>query len=255
MNLAIMQAYFFPYIGYFQLIKSVDKFIVYENVSFRKKSWIARNTILANDGKLLPIVVPVSHKSSFKEIRDLQIVPCKEWNRSLINKIYFAYKKARFFEETFPVINHALSSEIIKLHEFNAELIKEICSHLEITTIISSDNSVYLPMERELDGRFSQFYPQVIEDHDNMADKKTERIISICKQEKADCYYNSIGGFHLYSREDFMKHNLDLRFLLPGEVKYGQFHGGFTPNLSIIDVMMHCGKVTTRNYLDQYQIS
>ena len=50
-KIAIMQPYFFPYIGYFQLINSVDEFIIYDNIQYTKGGWINRNQILANNKK------------------------------------------------------------------------------------------------------------------------------------------------------------------------------------------------------------
>ncbi len=69
MKLAIMQPYFFPYIGYFQLINTVDEFVVYDNIEFTKKGWINRNRILVN-GKDEYITLPIKKDSDFLHVKD-----------------------------------------------------------------------------------------------------------------------------------------------------------------------------------------
>ena len=49
MKVAIMQPYLFPYLGYWQLIKSVDTFVILDDVNFIKRGYINRNSILVNN--------------------------------------------------------------------------------------------------------------------------------------------------------------------------------------------------------------
>ena len=86
MKIAVNQAYFFPYIGFFQLIESVDKFIIYENVTFRRRSWITRNQLLNKaSGKSFYFSIPVQKKSSFSLIKDIKITDdYQEWQRHLL---------------------------------------------------------------------------------------------------------------------------------------------------------------------------
>ena len=72
MKLAIMQPYFFPYIGYFQLINAVDKFVFYDDVNFIKGGWINRNRILVN-GEIKFFTVPITGVSSFKKTKETRI--------------------------------------------------------------------------------------------------------------------------------------------------------------------------------------
>ena len=67
MRLAIMQPYFFPYIGYFQLIAAVDQFIVYDNIKYTKKGWINRNRMLQN-GKDVMFSLPLKSDSDFLDV-------------------------------------------------------------------------------------------------------------------------------------------------------------------------------------------
>ena len=63
-SIGIMQAYFMPYIGYFQLIEAVDEFIIYDNIQYTKKGWINRNRILVN-GTDQYITLPLKKDSDF----------------------------------------------------------------------------------------------------------------------------------------------------------------------------------------------
>jgi hypothetical protein len=254
MKLAIMQPYFFPYIGYFQLIHAVDKFMLYENVTFRKKSWLTRNYVMPKDGKLLPIFVPVADKSSFKSIMEMKISSCEKWKSNILKKIFFAYKRAAFFEETMPLLGQLFAAEYANLHEYNSASIIKICSHLGISTTISSDHSSYVEMENELSKSFDLFHNNLVESAENMLDKKTARVITICKIEGASTYCNPINGTTLYKNDDFVKEEIELGFIKKHEFRYKQFNNSFTPNLSIIDVLMHCGKERTKQLLEEYEI-
>jgi len=242
MKLGIMQAYFFPYIGYFQLINAVDKFIFYNLVTFRKNSWINRNRILArNAGEPFILVIPVQSKSSNKKISEIQLDSERSWKAPLLKTIYFAYKNARFFDETFPVLEKFIQTPAQSIHEYNATILRGICAHLGIQTKIVSDNQSYREIEREL----NQIYCDSIEQPDNLPEKKTMRIVRICRQEGAATYFNPINGAALYQKAEFQKYGIDLTFVERGNVLYQQFYAEFTPDLSIIDVLMHAGREQT----------
>ena len=78
MKIAIMQPYFFPYIGYWQLIHAVDHFVIYDDVNYIKGGWINRNRILIN-GKPAYITVPLHKASAFKRICDTDLQPSPFW--------------------------------------------------------------------------------------------------------------------------------------------------------------------------------
>jgi hypothetical protein len=73
MKLAVMQPYLFPYIGYFQLINAVDKFVIYDDVNFIKQGWINRNTILVQEKRHL-FTVPLINQSSFSKINEVFVI-------------------------------------------------------------------------------------------------------------------------------------------------------------------------------------
>lgn len=255
MKIAIMQSYFFPYIGYFQLISAVDKFMLYENVSFRNRSWQTRNFILPKNSKPLMVSVPIKSSNSFAiNIREVELLSYDEWKKNFIRKIFFTYKNAAFFDEFFPFFNQLLISGFKHLHEFNSNTITQICRYLDIPTVITSEHSCYLKMENELNMTYDFVEGSLNENVANSTDKKTARILKICFSEGAETYINAIGGIELYDKKVFKNHGIDLLFVKTQNKSYPQFSDEFIPNLSIIDVLMHCGKEKTKELLTNYEL-
>ena len=245
MKIAIMQPYFFPYIGYFQLIDAVDTFVIYEHVSFRKKSWITRNRIL-DKGSRNPIYinVPVAGKSSEKLIKDVQIDANSDWKKKLLNLIYYNYKKAPFFDELYPFIEKLILTETRNLHSYNATIISKITDLLLIKTPIIIDNSNCISIEEKLQIDFSETKESI----------KSERIIQLCKLHNSKTYINPIGGVDLYDKTFFRKNELKLFFVKTNAFSYPQFHEKFEPHLSIIDVLMHVGVEGTKQLIKEYKL-
>jgi len=228
MKLAIMQPYIFPYIGYFQLINAVDKFVVYDNIQFTKKGWINRNRILVN-GEDEYITLPLKKDSDFLNIHQRVLSDTfKEERNKILRKINESYKKAPEFESVFPLISEILNYDEDNLFSFIFNSITCVCNFLEINTefIISSSLSI---------------------DHNLRAQDK---VIAICKELGTTTYINPSGGIELYSKETFNQNNINLKFIKPGNIEYQQFNNAFVPWLSIIDVMMFNGKEKIKEYLD-----
>lgn len=232
MKLAIMQPYFFPYIGYFQLIKSVDQFVIYDNIKYTKKGWINRNRILVN-GTVQYISLPLKRDSDSLNID--QRVLSGTWDQDrqkILCRIKEAYRKAPYFNQTFEIINEILKKKDLYLFEFLYASIIQICRHLNIETkfVISSS----IEIDHEL--------------------KSTFKIIKICKYLGATDYFNSIGGESLYSKEQFAENGLKLYFIKPKPGDYRQLNNGFISNLSIIDVMMFNSIQEIGLMLTQYNV-
>lgn len=243
MKAGIMQAYFFPYIGYFQLIDASDIFLVYENVSFRKKSWITKNRIL-DKGRNIPvnIQIPVSNKSSYKTIKEIKIKN-QEWKKPVLKSIFFNYKKAEFFSEVYPLIEKCILFDSNSLHDYNSYIIKEICGFLKINTSIYSNNSSFLQLEDTL--------PSLVNKQEEI---KSKRIIELCKKLSCNTYINPIGGTDLYDKDYFLDHELNLFFVQTQKHEYPQFNSEYVSNLSIIDVLMHNGREKTQDLIKRYKL-
>jgi hypothetical protein len=229
MKLAIMQPYLFPYIGYFQLIRAVDTFVMYDDVNYINKGWINRNRILVNGAEFL-FTLNLNKASQNKLINEITI---GENSAKLLKTVELAYKRAAFFESVFPIVETIVRSEEKKLHSFIANSLTEVCRYLNITTKL--------------------LYSSDIEKHGQL--RGQEKIVAICRALNADTYLNPVNGKALYEKAEFKKYNIDLLFLQSNTIQYSQFDQSFIPWLSIIDVMMFNSRADITAMLDQYSLT
>ena len=255
MKLAIMQPYFMPYIGYFQAINAVDKYILYDNLNFIKDAWVNRNRLLLCNGNVSTFSVPIIAKSSNTKIVDIRIDNSQKWGEKLLKTIFLNYKKVSDFDEIFPLLETILSRKYDFLSELNVLSIKTIAEFLSIGTVIEYDNSKYISLEDNLLLVDQQNYSPFQYLEKTQPIKKVARVIAICKAEGATSLINAIGGQSLYSQEEFAKYGIDLKFVQTDlDLRYNQFSHEFTSNLSIIDVLMHNGKARTKQLLNAYTL-
>lgn len=232
MKIAIMQPYFFPYLGYFQLIAAVDKFIIYDDVNYINKGWINRNNILVG-GKPTLITLPLKEASQNRRIYEIDISPEKKVVDKLLKTLVMNYKKAPYFEPVYALIQQIFSNTSCSIAEFNLNQITSICTYLEINTQI-------IPTSRP---------------YDNHQLKGEERIIDICIRERAEVYINPIGGVELYDSRKFEENGIKLFFIESPMIEYSQFNQPFVPWLSIIDVLMFNSVDQTSQFIKQYQLN
>ena len=214
MKLAIMQPYFLPYVGYFQLMNAVDVFVIYDHIKYTKKGWINRNRFLLN-GTDSMFSLPLKKGSDGLDVvlREL----AAEFDRTkLLSQFIGAYRRAPYFAQTFPLLERIVHHEDGNLFWFIHHSLAEVCAHLQINTEIRASSS--LPVEKEL--------------------RSQDKVLAICGALGAKRYINPIGGTELYVREDFAARGIELQFLKPRTFEYAQFGNEFVPWLSIIDVLM-----------------
>ena len=221
MKLGIMQPYLFPYIGYFQLINSVDKFVIYDNIQYTKKGWINRNRLLVN-GKDKLFTIPLKKDSDYLNINKRYLSNNSfEERKKLLFKIKNYYNKAPFYNQSISLIEECLLYENNNLFEFIFNSVKKICTFLNIDTKIIISSSI--KMDHNLKGK--------------------ERVIEICRNLDADEYINAIGGIELYDKNEFKLNKIMLNFIKSNDIIYKQYQSKFIPWLSIIDIK----KNKTRN--------
>ena len=228
-SIAVMQPYFFPYLGYWQLVKAVDIFVVFDNVNYIKRGFVNRNKILIN-GKPTQLTLPLEQASQNKLINEITLEKKRE---KLLKSIELAYKKTPSFALVFPVIQEIMLFETSNLAVFNTHLIEKIVGYLEIDTdiVVSSELTDFAQMNTGQD-----------------------KILSLVKTLNADIYINPPNGRHLYNEADFQKQGIELGFLQPILPVYQQSSDEFHNSLSIIDVLMHCSKSEVQNMLQNYSI-
>ena len=233
MKLAIMQPYLFPYIGYFQLINAVDKFVIYDDVNFIKQGWINRNNILINNSAHL-FTVPLSNQSSFSKINSVMINEklYSPWVKKFIKSVELSYNKAPFFNEIFPLLHTFFLSEENYISNMASKSLKLISDYIGITTSFEYSSVEYA----------------------NKYLNSQERVLDICKQEKATQYINPIGGIEIYTKELFENAGIELNFIKTNFIEYKQFKNEFIPGLSIIDVLMFNSKEKTKEMLVHFKL-
>ena len=242
MKLAIMQPYFFPYIGYFQLINAVDKIILYDHVHYIKKGWVHRNRILELNNGDIYIAVPTKNSSSNKRISEIEIDSSCKWQKKICDALLHNYRRSQFFGEIYPFLCELLDRPYGKLNKLNFETTTGIAKLLGVETAIVCGSEDYLLIEEDLCARTTEL------------ETKTQRIISICKQENAKTYVNAIGGTELYMKADFEDNGINLFFIKAKDCHYKQLSDTFYPNLSIIDVLFNCGVEKTKELLGNYEL-
>lgn len=247
MRLAVNHAYFFPYLGYFQVINAVNRYLLYEHFDYIKDGWMHRNRLQGRNHAPFNIAAHVSGRSSRRRISEIELVETRGWRKKLKKSLVQNYRGASFFEETYALTENLMNVSVDTLHGFNSTTIRGICEHLEIRTEIVSRNDAYLEMENTL-GR------EVSATTDANLAPKVQRLLHICRHEGATMYVNAIGGIDLYREAQFTEAGIDLRFVKTLPHSYQQFGDDFLPNLSILDVLMFCGRDGTRRLLQQYEL-
>lgn len=231
MTIAIMQPYLFPYIGYFQLLDAVDKFIIYDDVNFIKKGWINRNYILIN-GQPSLFTIPLKNGSQNELISNVVISYNTAWQNKLLKTLEFSYKKAPFYDIVYPLITRIILSDNDFIKDLAYRSLVEISQYLGINTEIIPSSTIY----------------------DNRELKGQDRILDICLQNQANTYINPNGGKSLYEESFFKQKEINLFFHQSNPIAYKQFSHDFVPWLSIIDVLMFNPVDAIKRMLDDYQL-
>lgn len=252
MKIGVMQPYFFPYIGYFQCIHAVDKYILYDNINFIKKQWVNRNQILINKQPEF-FSIDLIGKSSFKKIKDVQIFEGNNWRRKIIKILTLNYRKTPYYKEILPFLEFLINYECVFLSQFNQHSICEIVKLLNIKSEIISNSSLYSSIEDKLnESNLEELYSSKykLEEYSS----KNLRILEICKQENSTIYINAIGGQKLYNKEEFKNNGIELFFIKTLDYSYKQKADTFHPHLSIIDVLFNNGIKGTQELITNYEL-
>lgn len=213
-RVAIMQPYFFPYIGYFQLIAAVDQFVVYDNIKYTKKGWINRNRFLLN-GQDMMFSVPLKKDSDSLDVCERELAANFD-REHLLNQLIGAYRRAPYFDQTFSLVELIVRYEERNLFRYLHHSIVQTCKHLGITTDIKISSEINI----------------------NHGLRAQDKVLALCEALCATTYLNAIGGVELYSREAFQAKGVELKFIKSSPFEYEQFSEPFVPWLSIIDVLM-----------------
>ncbi|GAB3544908.1 WbqC family protein [Spirosoma fluminis] len=236
MTLAIMQPYFLPYIGYMQLMNAVDTFVLYDDVAFINRGWVNRNRLLINGQEYL-FTVPLKDASQNKRINEVHLADDPKWRSKLLKTIEQGYRKAPHYGAVMPITEKIINFATDSIAELIWNSLVELSSYLGLTTRLVASSAVY----------------------NNGQLKAQERILDICRQERATRYINPIGGTELYDKPTFTQSGIELCFIQSRRVEYPQFKRPdgshtFVPWLSILDILMFNDIATVKTMLDAYEL-
>ena len=231
MKVAVMQPYFLPYIGYFQLMAAADVFVVLDDVAFINRGWVNRNRLLL-DGEARLFTVPLIGASQNRRICELQIAAEPRWRERLLATVDHAYRRAPQYRPVRALLERVLMAG----HAGLAELL--LASLREVATLLALDTEIR-PTSRA---------------YGNDTLKGQDRILDICRREGATLYLNAPGGSTLYEAAAFDAAGLELRFVQPQPIAYPQLGAPHVPWLSILDVLMFNDVAAVRELLRRAEL-
>lgn len=229
-----MQPYFFPYLGYFQLINIVDQFILLDEVQYIRHGWINRNRILKPDAGVQYIIAPLSKHHRATLIKDIAVQDGSAWKEKIIRQLAHYKTKAPFYNTVIGLLEECFANDDSKIASLNAFYLKKICNYIGIqTSLILSSSLNY---------------------NYNDVSEKDDWALSICKKLNANTYINPLGGVALFDKDKYQKNSIQLSFLNPGLPTYSQSKNKFEPGLSIIDIMMFNSTNDIRLMLNDFEL-
>lgn len=228
MTIGIMQPYFMPYLGYWQLMAAVDKYVVYDDVNYIKGGWVSRNNILMN-GQAHMFTITLNGASPNKHFNEIEV---RDDFKKFRNMLQSCYAKAPYYNEIMSIMEQILKYENRNLGAFLYHSYQVILDYLGINTELILSSTI---------------------EKDNSL-RAEHKVKHICHLLGADTYYNTIAGENLYDSNDFANDGIMLKFVKTHPIVYQQYKNEFVPNLSIIDVLMFNGKEGTKQLLKEYML-
>lgn len=232
-KIAVMQPYFFPYLGYFSLIKHTDEFMLFDPVQFIRHGWIERNRVLKQNEGWLYIKVPLVKHDRDTLIKDVRIDTTQDWQAKLLAQLQTYKKVAPYFDEVYTLVKGAISGDHEDIVSLDKACLLAVCDYLDIKK--------ELPVFSELGLEIRQ--PQAAD----------EWALEICKAKgDVDEYWNPPGGAAFFNREKYDAAGIKLVFQSVQLEPYDQRRQPFEAGLSIIDVMMFNSPAEINTMLDRF---
>jgi len=218
-KIAIVQSNYIPWKGYFDMIATVDEFILYDDMQYTRRDWRNRNRIKTPHG-VRWLSVPVKTKGKYHQtIRETEIEGT-DWAKEHWNALYQNYRKAKHFDRIAAELEpHYLGIAYTHLSQLNRALIEWVCGQLNIVTKISNSWDYVL------------------------RDGKSERLADLCVQAGATAYISGQAAKNYLDEEAFQRLGLKLTwFDYAGYPEYPQLFGEFAHDVTILDLLFNCGK-------------
>jgi hypothetical protein len=230
-SVAIMQPYFFPYLGYFQLAAAASVFVFLNDAAFIKGGWINRNRYL-HQGSARFFTVPLQHASPNRRIDEIGIAEVRNWQRTLLRALEQSYARAPHRDATLGLVEGVLSRPHRDIGGLAAESVRAVCAYVGL----------------------SPAWQESRRDHPGSGLGGAARVLELCGALGATRYVNAPGGRPLYDAAQFARAGIELRFLRPVLPPYDQQVDGFVAGLSIIDALMFNSAPVVRTWMEAYEL-
>lgn len=234
MRLGIMQPYFFPYLGHFDLIHNTDHWIIFDTPQYIRHGWINRNRILHPQTGWQYVIVPLSKHGHRTAINDIRVNDQMRWRDTLLGQLTHYKRRAPFYAETLDLVRDCLARPETSISRLNGHILEKICQRLGITF-----NHVYFS---DLDLNIGE------------ATHPGDWALRIAAAVGAHEYINPPGGEALFDPAAFASHGIKLTIRRPTHMKYSCRGYLFEPNLSVIDVLMWNNPETIKAFLNQHAL-
>lgn len=236
MRVGIMQPYFFPYIGYFQLMTAVDKWVVFDQVQFIDKGWVNRNRILHPDPvkEWQFITLPLDKRGQFDYICDISVKEKIDWRAQILGKLTSYKKKAPYYHETIDFVRDCFDTGETNLARLVTEILRKTAGYLNITVPIEVQSEMNLQL--------------------GAIQHPGQWALRISKELAATEYINPQSGAAIFNPSEFDDASITLRFLRPNVKPYSQRINSFVSGLSIIDVLMFNNIEQCASLMEGYEV-
>ncbi|MDD4992433.1 MAG: WbqC family protein [Paludibacter sp.] len=235
MRVGIMQPYFFPYLGYYSLIKHTDAFVLFDSVQFIRHGWIERNRVLKQSEGWLYIQIPLLKHNQSTLIKDIRIDDNQNWKLKILSQIHPYKKIAPNYFKVKNLIDELFSENFNTIVSLNKHSLELICQ--------------YLGFKKELP-IFSQMNLEI-----EPPRAPDEWALNICKaMTDVSEYWNPLGGGSFFDKDKYDLANIDLKFHKINLLQYDQKRDQFESGLSIIDVLMFNSIEEINIMLDNYEL-
>jgi len=227
MILSVMQPTYLPWLGYFDLIDTADKFVFLDNVKLEKSDWHVRNRIKSAQGALMLSVAVSTPKGRLDTlICETEFKQGHHWRKKHLKSIFTNYRKSIYFDEFYPLLEEFYNRNEVSLSKFNIGLISKLCALMGISTPLLLASEI-----------------------DDIHGVKDERLVSLCQKLSCDEYLSPIGSVNYLEENapggELVKGGVELFYHQFTHPEYNQLYPRFISHLSIIDALFNVGPEET----------
>lgn len=218
-KVAILQSNYIPWKGYFDMIASVDEFILYDDMQYTRRDWRNRNQIKTPQG-VQWLTVPVLVKGKYYQTIRETAIDGDSWATSHWQSIVQNYRRTLHFDEIAAWLEPLYAdTHYTHLSQLNRKFIESICDFLGITTKITNSWDYTLTTG------------------------KTERLADLCLQAGGTEYISGPSAKNYVEEDIFSERKIKLTwFDYNGYAEYPQLWGEFTHGVTILDLLFNCGR-------------